>query len=52
MSLLILVVDNEPDVEALFRQQFRRELREGRFVDGLCSIRRAERAAAKINPEG
>jgi CheY-like chemotaxis protein len=28
MSLLILVVDDEPDVEALFRQQFRRELRE------------------------
>ena len=32
MSLLILVVDDEPDVEALFRQQFRRELRVGRFA--------------------
>ena len=32
MSLLILVVDDEPDVEALFRQQFRRDLRAGRFV--------------------
>ena len=32
MSLLILVVDDEPDVEALFRQQFRRELRSGRFA--------------------
>jgi CheY-like chemotaxis protein len=32
MSLLILVVDDEPDVEALFRQQFRRELRAERFV--------------------
>ena len=32
MSLLILVVDDEPDVEALFRQQFRRELRAGRFA--------------------
>jgi CheY-like chemotaxis protein len=32
MSLLILVVDDEPDVEALFRQHFRRELRAGRFV--------------------
>jgi CheY-like chemotaxis protein len=32
MSLLILVVDDEPDVEALFRQQFRRDLRVGRFV--------------------
>ena len=27
MSILILVVDDEPDVEMLFRQQFRRELR-------------------------
>ena len=32
MSLLILVVDDEPDVEALFRQQFRRDLRAGRFT--------------------
>jgi len=32
VNLLILVVDDEPDVEALFRQQFRRELRAGRFV--------------------
>jgi CheY-like chemotaxis protein len=31
MSLLILVVDDEPDVEALFRQHFRRDLRAGRF---------------------
>ena len=32
MSLLILVVDDEADVEALFRQQFRRALRAGRFA--------------------
>jgi CheY-like chemotaxis protein len=32
VSLLILVVDDEPDVEQLFRQQFRRDLRSGRFV--------------------
>ena len=32
MSALILVVDDEPDVEDLFRQQFRRDLREERFV--------------------
>ena len=32
MSQLILVVDDEPDVEALFRQQFRRDLRAGRFT--------------------
>jgi CheY-like chemotaxis protein len=29
---LVLVVDDEPDVEALFRQQFRRDLRAGRFT--------------------
>jgi CheY-like chemotaxis protein len=29
---LILVVDDEPDVEVLFRQQFRRDLRGGRFT--------------------
>jgi CheY-like chemotaxis protein len=28
----VLVVDDEPDVEALFRQQFRRDLRAQRFV--------------------
>jgi CheY-like chemotaxis protein len=32
MSACILVVDDEPDVEALFRQQFRRDLRAGRFL--------------------
>jgi CheY-like chemotaxis protein len=31
LGLLILVVDDEPDVELLFRQQFRRDLRAGRF---------------------
>jgi CheY-like chemotaxis protein len=32
LSIYILVVDDEPDVEALFRQQFRRDLRAGRFT--------------------
>ena len=32
MTLVVLVVDDEPDVEVLFRQQFRRELRSGRFT--------------------
>ena len=32
MNLLILVVDDEPDVEVLFRQQFRHDLRAGRFA--------------------
>lgn len=32
MNLLILVIDDEPDVELLFRQQFRRDMRAGRFT--------------------
>ena len=32
MSILVLVVDDEPDVEVLFRQQFRHDLRAQRFV--------------------
>ena len=32
MSIYILVVDDEPDVAELFRQQFRRDLRAERFV--------------------
>jgi CheY-like chemotaxis protein len=32
VTLLILVVDDESDVEMLFRQQFRRDLRAGRFT--------------------
>jgi CheY-like chemotaxis protein len=32
MSVLVLVVDDEPDVEVLFRQQFRRDIRSQRFV--------------------
>lgn len=46
MSVRILVVDDESDVETLFRQQFRRELRAGRFVldFALC----ADQALAKM----
>ena len=32
MNVLVLVVDDEPDVEELFRQQFRRDLRAQRFA--------------------
>ncbi|RAZ82389.1 response regulator [Mesorhizobium hawassense] len=50
MSLLILVIDDEPDVEPLFRQQFRRDIRASRFtmefaqsaVDALEQIDHAE----------
>ncbi|CUT13651.1 twocomponent response regulator [Bradyrhizobium sp.] len=31
MSVYILIVDDEPDVEPMFRQQFRRDLKSGRF---------------------
>ena len=43
MNLLILVVDDESDVEMLFRQQFRRDLRTGRFTFEL-----AQSAAAAL----
>jgi CheY-like chemotaxis protein len=50
MSLLILVVDDEPDVETLFRQRFRRDLRAGRFTmefvqSGPAALRRISEAA-------
>jgi CheY-like chemotaxis protein len=50
MSLLILVVDDEPDVEVLFRQQFRRDLRTGRFTmefaeSGAAALQRIDDAA-------
>jgi CheY-like chemotaxis protein len=32
MTVRVLVVDDEPDVETLFRQQFRREIREGLYT--------------------
>jgi CheY-like chemotaxis protein len=32
MSVSILVVDDEPDVAELFRQRFRREVRQGQYV--------------------
>jgi len=32
VNILVLVVDDEPDVEELFRQQFRRDLRAQRFA--------------------
>jgi DNA-binding NtrC family response regulator len=32
MTARVLVVDDEPDVEPLFRQQFRREMREGHYL--------------------
>ena len=52
MSTYILVVDDEPDVEHLFRQQFRRDIRSGRFVmEFAASAPEAlERAMAIADP--
>jgi CheY-like chemotaxis protein len=46
VTVRILVVDDESDVETLFRQQFRRELRHGRFV--LDFALSADQALAKM----
>ena len=47
MNVLILVVDDEPDVTDLFRQQFRRELRAGRFA--MAFAHSAAEALERIN---
>lgn len=47
MSFLVLVVDDEPDVEMLFRQQFRRDLRDNRFKMDFAQS--ADRALQRIN---
>jgi hypothetical protein len=39
MNPFVLLVDDEPDVEVLFRQQFRRDLRAGRLHHGVCPVR-------------
>ena len=46
MSISVLVVDDEPDVEALFRQQFRRDLRAQRFVMDFAAS--ASEALARV----
>jgi len=44
-----MVVDDEPDVEVLFRQQFRRDLRSGRFqMEFAMSAPEALRRAVEI----
>jgi CheY-like chemotaxis protein len=49
MSFYVLVVDDEPDLEALFRQQFRRDLRTGRFrMEFATSAPTALRRAVEI----
>ena len=52
MSAYILVVDDEPDVESLFRQQFRRDIRSGRFIMefAMSAPEALERAKAIPDP--
>jgi len=49
VSVLVLVVDDEPDVETLFRQQFRRDLRAERFIMDFASS--APDALARVGNE-
>jgi CheY-like chemotaxis protein len=52
LSSSILVVDDEPDVENLFRQQFRRDIRSGRFVMEFATSapEALERAKTMVDP--
>jgi CheY-like chemotaxis protein len=52
VSTYILVVDDEPDVESLFRQQFRRDIRSDRFIMEFAdsAVAALERAKAIADP--
>ena len=53
MTVSIFIVDDEPDVAVLFRQQFRRETREGVYVlhFALSAAEALERLAGEIEPQ-
>jgi CheY-like chemotaxis protein len=53
MPVSILIVDDEPDVADLFRQQFRRETRAGVYVlhFALSASEALERLANEIEPQ-
>jgi CheY-like chemotaxis protein len=53
MSVSILVVDDEPDVADLFRQHFRREVRQGDYVMHFAASgeQALERLAGEIEPQ-
>jgi CheY-like chemotaxis protein len=53
MSVSILVVDDEPDVANLFRQSFRREVRQGDYVMHFAASgeEALERLAGEIEPQ-
>ena len=53
MTVSLLVVDDEPDVPALFRQQFRREAKEGAYVLHFAhsGVEALDQLAGDIRPE-
>ncbi|MGE0744210.1 MAG: response regulator [Rhodospirillales bacterium] len=53
MGVSILVVDDEPDVADLFRQRFRRELRDGTYVMhfAMSAAEALDRLSREIEPE-
>jgi CheY-like chemotaxis protein len=51
VSIYILVVDDEPDVEALFRQHFRRDIRDGRFIMEFANSAPSALDRAKTIPD-
>ena len=52
MSFSMLIVDDEPDIADLFRQRFRREVRQGQYVLHFAdSGEEALRRLAEIRPE-
>ena len=51
MSTYILVVDDESDVESMFRQHFRRDLRAGRFTMEFANSAPAALEQVKRNPD-
>ena len=52
MSFSILIVDDEPDIADLFRQRFRREVRQEQYVLHFAgSGKEALRRLAEIHPE-
>jgi CheY-like chemotaxis protein len=52
MSVSVLVVDDEPDVAELFRQRFRRETRQGKYVlhYATSGAEALDRLAGEIEP--
>jgi CheY-like chemotaxis protein len=51
LSTYILVVDDEPDVESLFRQQFRRDIRDARFIMEFANSALSALERAKTIPD-